>query len=181
MTRWVKAVLALAVTIALSASVSPSAAGSSRDEYVSQLIAKLSWDSVEYDHDQLDFKRWPKPVGLTAQRLIDVGIPATPALLAALRDPDRAAAAQLVLCRIWFPYQMLDDSEARLYRGKEFIGRGYQVYGLTWAKSVDGKSVVDTRSVGPAIEQWCRFLTPQVTAGMCGQTGAPPPPSRGDV
>ena len=163
-------VLVLAMTIGRSGELPARAAGPNRPTGANELVAALSWDAVDYD--ELAWKRWPKPVGTAAQRLIEIGIPATPALLTAFRDPSRAVAAHLILCQIWFPKQMFTGQE-RLYRGNEFVGIRFDVHDLVWTTTADHRSTLNPSSVGAALRAWCRYLPNSLTAEACTRAGGP--------
>jgi hypothetical protein len=67
-------------------------------EEVAQLVESLSWNSVA---EECNWFWNVHVVGETAGRLIAIGRPASNELIRALRDPERAVAAHLVLCAIW--------------------------------------------------------------------------------
>ncbi len=63
------------------------------------LVSQLSWDSVE---EECRWFWWVSYRGEAAEELVRIGPPTTMALMKALSDPARAAAAQLILCSIFF-------------------------------------------------------------------------------
>jgi hypothetical protein len=62
------------------------------------LVSQLSWDSVE---EECRWFWWVSYRGKAAEELVRIGPPVTTALVKALSDPARAAAAQLILCSIF--------------------------------------------------------------------------------
>ncbi len=172
-----KKTLLAALTLALA--IAPSGVLRARSDEpaggsnATELVAKLSWDSVYYEKE--GWQQTPQVDGTAVQELLHIGIPATPALLAALRDPNRAVAAQLVLARIWFPKRMFLDGR-HVYRDGEFVARYYRVLDLGWSVPTDvhNSSVLDVSSVGPALKAWCDYLARQATADVCKE----PAPSR---
>ena len=100
------------------------------DRETRELASQLSWSSV--GGEEIALMIVPKPTGAAAERLMQIGKRATPALLNVLGDPDRAVAAHLILCHIWFGGR-LESREEPLYHGKEILGFRYTMFGLTWS------------------------------------------------
>jgi hypothetical protein len=88
----------LAMSIAAAAGMALGASTAPAPPRIHQLVASLSWDSVA---EECHWFWWVAPRGPVAEELIRIGKPATTELLAALVDPNRAAAAHLILCAIY--------------------------------------------------------------------------------
>jgi len=87
--------LALSLVVAVRGLSQPQA---ERQEHIRRLVAELSWNSVVEECNWF----WNVHVaGEAADKLIEIGKPATDQLIQALRHHEKAVAAHLVLCSIW--------------------------------------------------------------------------------
>lgn len=108
-----------------------------------RLVKELSWESVHGKDDGESLGAFPS--GYPAQRLLTIGKPATPALLAVLEDPARGVAAHLVLTKIYYPDRTEATSEyspdrvQRTTLGRSVIGGvSHTVNGLRWYWDASG-------------------------------------------
>jgi len=72
----------------------------SNPQGISGLVSQLSWDTVG---GECNFLFRVFPTGEAADRLIEIGSPATDELLKALEDEKRGVAAHMILTAIWEP------------------------------------------------------------------------------
>lgn len=129
------------------------------DQEIASLVNQLSWESVGGACNGV----WRIfPTGIAADRLIQIGKPATRRLVQVLEDPDKGVAAHLVLAAIWHPEHLRIENWVE---GDEFeFAYFIHVYnGLRWTDVIDWKSLDITYKVNKAdlarnAKKWRRKL-----------------------
>ena len=123
---------------------------------IERLVQALSWDSITAKHEAL---MWvPIPGGKETEALIKIGKPATPRLIQALRDPQRAVAAHLTLIEIWDDWDSRKSSFEMVMVGED-RGSRREAGAIAWTSWKDKSgvyhSVVEEADREKARAYWC--------------------------
>lgn len=128
--------------------ISTSAHGQSKASHleIGSLVKQLSWNSVGGACEGF-WRIFPK--GRAAKRLVEIGKPATPELVQALNDEERAVAAHLILTAIWEVKKT--SSYQNWVEGNEVeVAYFNHVYnGLQWTDVINWKDTSVTYRVNP--------------------------------
>ena len=113
---------------------------------IGSLVRQLSWNSVGGACEGI-WRIFPK--GHAAKRLIDIGKPATPELVQALNDEERAVAAHLILTAIW-ELKKTSSYENWVEGNEVEVAYFNHVYnGLRWTDVINWKDMSVSYRVNP--------------------------------
>lgn len=131
MRNFASLILLIAV-LACGLSPSSKAQAGTSDQEIAYLVSQLSWNSVG---GECRFYWHIFPAGEAAEKLLEVGKPATDELLKVLEDESRGVAAHLILSQIWEPETVAYGTRLE---GDKFI---HMYNGLEWADVINEKEM----------------------------------------
>ena len=160
-----RVVLSAAVVFSAGASIWVTGCATSRevgDREADRLVQQLSWASVDGGIGWLTVS-WDGPA---AERLMQIGTPAAPALLRALEDPQRAVAAHIILTsllhreRVGAKQRWIYREPRRYHTAADLLGVAVTVNGLEWTVFFDPiRYYVAPEDLRENARRWRREIT----------------------
>jgi len=127
----------------------------SDQQKINRFVARLSWESTRLEYNVLVHIH---PNDEAASALIQIGKPATDALLAALEDEQKARAAHLILYIVWVDNRGIYPVTSNAVYKKKFFKKkmfavNYEFFGLKWTER-DNVPYTDKKDLGQNAAKW---------------------------
>ena len=130
------------IIIALLSHVHCSVADTNTTAKIEPLIEQLSWDSIHLNCEAMMLTA--RLSGSPATNLVNIGKPATKALLRALESEEKCVAAHLILTEIWLPSES-GSMQSGDYKDKSATNGWSYTYNkiipLTWIDDSNGRHI----------------------------------------